>query len=33
MTRMAAKGAAHSIGMMVNTFLGKPALQLAALAV
>lgn len=33
MTRIAAKVAAHSIGMMVNTLLGKPALQLAALAV
>jgi hypothetical protein len=33
MTRIAAKVAAHSIGMIVNTLLGKPALQLAALAV
>jgi hypothetical protein len=33
MTRLAAKVTAHSIGMMVNTLLGRPALQLAALAV
>jgi DDE family transposase len=33
MTRIAAKVTAHSVGMMVNTFLGRPALQLAALAV
>jgi hypothetical protein len=33
MTRIAAKVTAHSVGMVVNTFLGRPALQLAALAV
>ena len=33
MTRMAAKVTAHSVGMMVNTLLGRPALQLAELAV
>src|SRR5947209_10266768 len=33
MTRIAAKVTAHSVGMMVNTFLGRPALQLADLAV
>jgi hypothetical protein len=33
LTRMAAKVTAHSVGMMVNTFLGRPALQLADLAV
>jgi hypothetical protein len=33
MTRRAAKVTAHSGGMMVNTFLGRPLLQLAALAV
>ena len=33
MTRMAAKVTAHSVGMMVNTLLGRPALQLAGLAV
>lgn len=33
MTRMAAKVTAHSVGMMVNTHLGRPALQLAELAV
>src|SRR5438067_4469600 len=33
MTRLAAKITAHSVGMMVNTLLGRPALQLAALAV
>jgi Transposase DDE domain len=33
MTRLAAKVTAHSVGMMVNTFLGRPALQLASLAV
>src|SRR5512135_544314 len=33
MTRMAAKVTAHSVGMMVNTLLGRPVLQLAALAV
>jgi hypothetical protein len=33
MTRIAAKVTAHSVGMMVNAFLGRPVLQLAALAV
>jgi hypothetical protein len=33
MTRMAAKITAHSVGMMVNTLLGRPALKLADLAV
>jgi len=33
LTRMAAKVTAHSVGMMVNTFLGRPALKLADLAV
>src|SRR5437667_4787958 len=33
MTRIAAKVTAHSVGMMVNTLLGRPALQLADLAV
>lgn len=33
MTRIAAKVTAHSIGMMINTLVGRPALQLAALAV
>jgi hypothetical protein len=33
MTRIAAKVTAHSVGMMVNTFLGRPALKLADLAV
>lgn len=33
MTRIAAKVTAHSVGMMVNTLLGRSALQLAALAV
>jgi hypothetical protein len=33
MTRLAAKITAHSVGMMVNTLLGRPALQLADLAV
>jgi Transposase DDE domain len=33
MTRIAAKVTAHSIGMMVNSFLGRPALKLAELAV
>ncbi len=33
MTRMAAKVTAHSVGMMINTLLGRPALKLAALAV
>jgi Transposase DDE domain len=33
LTRMAAKVTAHSIGMMVNTFLGRPVLKLADLAV
>lgn len=33
MTRIAAKVTAHSVGMMVNTLLGRPALQLAELAV
>src|SRR5205085_7259757 len=32
-TRIAAKVTAHSVGMVVNTFLGRPALQLAGLAV
>src|SRR5213082_1785303 len=33
LTRIAAKLTAHSVGMMVNQLLGRPALQLAALAV
>ena len=33
MTRLAAKITAHSVAMMVNTLLGRPALQLAGLAV
>lgn len=33
MTRIAAKITAHSVGMLVNSFLGRPVLQLAALAV
>jgi hypothetical protein len=33
MTRIAAKVTAHSVGMMVNAFLGRPVLRLAALAV
>jgi hypothetical protein len=33
MTRIAAKVTAHSVGMMVNTLLGRPALKLADLAV
>lgn len=33
MTRIAAKVTAHSVGMMVNTLLGRPALRLAELAV
>lgn len=33
MTRIAAKVTAHSLGMVVNAFLGRPVLQLAALAV
>jgi hypothetical protein len=33
MTRIAAKVTAHSLGMTVNTLLGRPALQLADLAV
>jgi Transposase DDE domain len=33
LTRIAAKVTAHSVGMMVNTLLGRPALQLADLAV
>ncbi len=33
MTRIAAKVTAHSVGMMVNTFLGRSALKLADLAV
>src|SRR2546427_7914547 len=33
MTRIAAKVTAHSVGMVVNTFLARPALQLAGLAV
>ncbi len=33
MTRIAAKVTAHSVGMMVNALLGRPVLQLAALAV
>jgi Transposase DDE domain len=32
MTRIAAKVTAHSVGMVVNTCLGRPALQLAGLA-
>jgi Transposase DDE domain len=33
MTRMATKVTAHSVGMMVNTLLGRPVLRLADLAV
>ncbi len=33
MTRIAAKVTAHSVGVVVNTFLARPALQLAGLAV
>jgi Transposase DDE domain len=33
LTRIAAKVTAHSVGMMINTLLGRPALQLADLAV
>jgi hypothetical protein len=33
MTRIAAKVTAHSVGMMITSFLGRPALQLADLAV
>src|ERR1700730_6257723 len=33
MTRLAAKLTAHSVGMMINTLLGRPALKLADLAV
>ena len=33
MTRIAAKVTAHSVAMMINAFLGRPVLQLAALAV
>ena len=33
LTRIAAKVTAHSVGMVVNTWLGRPALQLADLAV
>ncbi len=33
MTRLAAKVTAHSVGMMINSFLGRPALKLADLAV
>jgi hypothetical protein len=33
MTRIAAKLTAHSVGMMINSFLGRPALKLADLAV
>ena len=33
LTRIAAKVTAHSVGMMLNTLLGRPALQLADLAV
>ncbi len=33
MTRIAAKVTAHSVGMMLNALLGRPVLQLAALAV
>src|SRR5437588_11662465 len=33
LTRIAAKVTAHSVGMMVNSLLGRPALQLADLAV
>jgi hypothetical protein len=32
-TRIAAKVTAHSVGMMINTLLGRPALKLADLAV
>jgi hypothetical protein len=33
MTRIAAKVTAHSLGMVLNSFLGRPVLQLAGLAV
>ena len=33
LTRIAAKVAAHSVGMMVNMLLGRPLLKLADLAV
>ncbi|GAC1349558.1 MAG: hypothetical protein NVSMB27_23830 [Ktedonobacteraceae bacterium] len=33
LTRIAAKVTAHSVGMMVNTLLGRPARQLAEFAV
>ena len=33
MTRIAAKGTAHRVAMMVNALVGRPVLQLAALAV
>jgi hypothetical protein len=33
LTRMPAKVTAHTVGMMVNTFLARPALKLADLAV
>ena len=33
MTRIAAKLTAHSVGMVLNSFLGRPVLQLAGLAV
>jgi hypothetical protein len=33
MTRIAAKVTAHSLGMVLNSFLGRPLLQLAGLAV
>jgi hypothetical protein len=33
MTRLAAKVTAHSVGMMVNSFLGRSVLKLAELAV
>jgi hypothetical protein len=33
MTRIAAKVTAHSVGMMINSLLGRPALKLADLAV
>jgi len=33
MTRIAAKMTAHSVGMMINSLLGRPALKLADLAV
>jgi hypothetical protein len=32
-TRIAAKITAHSVGMMLNSLLGRPALRLADLAV